>query len=164
MAVDAILLGSNTTGEVYTQIALGGDNGEWSGGNPTESTLALLAPNANPVGFPALTSTGIHIEDQDFVGVPGSTINAAILIDTQTPGANVYSIYTGAGPSLLGDITSDGTMTLADFISETTAYGEGFHANCSDCDTPTVEGAVCTNSGDHAGAWALYIRAQRICF
>ena len=87
-----------------------------------------------------------------------------MLIASQTAGANVYSIYTGAGPSLLGDITSDGTMTLADFISETTAYGEGFHANCSDCDTPTVEGAVCTNSGDHAGAWALYIRAQRICF
>lgn len=163
MAVDAILLGSNTTGEVYTQIALGGDNGEWSGGNPTESTLALLAPNANPVGFPALTSTGIHIEDQDFGGVPGSTINAAILIDAQTPGANVYSIYTGAGPSLLGDIFSPGTLSLSDGTSEATLYGEGYEWNCADCDTPAYSGAACTNVGDMAGARAIYIQGAAYC-
>lgn len=163
VAVDAILLGSNTTGELYAQIELGGNNGEWSGGNPTESTLALLAPNANPVGFPALTSTGIHIEDQDFGGVPGSTINAAILIDAQTPGANVYSIYTGAGPSLLADIFSPGTLTLSDGTSEATLYGEGYEWNCADCDTPAYSGAACTNVGDMAGARAIYIQGAAYC-
>ena len=147
--------------------SLGGDNGECERGqSSTESTVALLVSIANPGRLSGRNVNRDSTSARSAIpgGVPGSTINAAILIDAQTPGANVYSIYTGAGPSLLGDITSDGTMTLADFISETTAYGEGFHANCSDCDTPTVEGAVCTNSGDHAGAWALYIRAQRICF
>jgi len=41
---------------------------------------------------------------------------------------------------------------------------DGYEFNCADCDTPTAEGAVCTNAGDHAGARAIYIRGAAHCF
>ena len=46
--------------------------------------------------------TGIHIQDQNPNG-PASSINAGILVDNQTPGANVYAIKTGLGPVDFGD-------------------------------------------------------------
>jgi hypothetical protein len=35
---------------------------------------------------------------------------------------------------------------------------------CSDCDTPASEGASCSASGDHAGAFAVYVRGAWHCF
>ncbi len=71
----------------------------------------------------------------------------------------------GLGLYEFGDWTEPGTDTLLNITSESTNLpGEGFTKNCSDCDTPLTEGAVCTAAGDHAGAQAVWIRAALHCF
>jgi len=42
--------------------------------------------------------------------------------------------------------------------------GDGYEFNASDADTPVTEGAECSNVGDHAGARAIYMRGDLICF
>ena len=135
----------------------------WTGGNPSSVEGIYFVPSGNPVGFPSVTQAAIEISDMNDSSEPASTINAALLIQSQTPGANVYGINTGAGPSLLGDIFSPGTLTLSDGTSEATLYGEGYEWNCADCDTPAYSGAACTNVGDMAGARAIYIQGAAYC-
>jgi hypothetical protein len=42
--------------------------------------------------------------------------------------------------------------------------GDGYEFNASDADTPVTEGATCTNTGDHAGGRAIYLRGDIKCF
>ncbi len=154
--------GTDATGQ-YFALSLEANYG-WTGGQPAEVDQVFMSAAGSPTGFPATFVTGMHIQDQDFGGTPGVNVNAAMLGDSQTPGTNVYFIRSNAGPNLLGDIFSPGILTLADGTTETAAYGEGNEFNCSDCDTPTVAGAVCTNVADHAGARAIYIRGTVNCY
>lgn len=154
------LFGTDATGSTYSIQAE--PQYFYTGGTPVELTSIFIASvGAGSTG--AGTLSAIHVQDQDSTGTP-ATMNAAILGDSQTAGTNVYFIQSSAGPSLLGDIFSPGTLTLADGTSETASYGEGYEFNCSDCDTPTVAGAVCTNVADHAGARAIYIRGTVNCY
>ena len=262
LGASAQLTGINATGDNELAIEASITN-SWTGGNPVETTAIMIALQANPDGFPALISTGLHISDENANGHPASSTNAAILLDSQTPGPNVYSIKTEAGPVDFGDIISPGILTLADGLAEittfyigpaiftgtgtndltsggtytgtqnliycvqidatgtpdtfewgtyapgslpncsngatgvpitgaaqtlsnnvtvtfgsttthtvsdqwtiaaTAALGDGFEFNCADCDTPTAEGAVCTNTIDNAGARVVYIRGAAHCF
>jgi hypothetical protein len=229
-----------------------------SSGTNIESAGVLIEQGGQ--SLPVTTLAAIHVEDQNGVSLPATSVNSGILIDSQTPGPNVYGIKSGAGPVDFGDIVSPGILNLADGLAEittsyigsvtftgsgtndmnnggtfsgtsnltycvqvdgtdtpdtfewgtdptcatftggtlvpmtgfaqtlsngvtvtfaattthtigdhwtflaTAALGDGFEFNCADCDTPLTEGVTCTNSGDHAGARALYIRGGAICF
>jgi len=114
---------------------------------------------------PSSQMAGISIADKNVLSVPASLLNAAIIINNQTPGANVFSLKSGTGPASFGDILSPGILTLTTGTSEIAAYGgDGWSFGCSDCDTPTVQGATCTAAGDHAGAYAIAIEGGLACF
>lgn len=70
-------------------------------GNPAELSGLVVLSMSN-FGSSATTQTGVHIQDQG-QNAQASGINAGLLIDNQTAGANVYSIYTNAGPVWIGD-------------------------------------------------------------
>ena len=163
VSIEAGLYGTNETGADYgLYLTL---TNVWSGGQPAEATQMLLNGSGSPSGLPSLTETGIHILDQNVNSEPAADTNAAILIEPQTPGATVYGIYDNNGLFTFNGWNSSGTDTLANLTSEVSGLpGEGFNKQCSDCDTPATEGAVCTNVVDNAGATALYIRGALHCF
>jgi hypothetical protein len=113
--------------------------------------LTVIQPDVGfGSGSGSFTSmTGIYVEPQC----------AAVSVDAN----NCMAIQTGL-PGIIdfGDGMSPGILPLADINTEGPI--EGYMYNCSDCDTPLTEGAVCTNSGDHAGALAIVIRAAVHCF
>jgi hypothetical protein len=73
-----------------------------------------------------------------------------------------YAIETGTGLVDFGDGVSPGIATLA--VINSAGPIEGYIYNCSNCNTPTVEGAVCATGGDGAGAVAIVIRSAVHCF
>jgi hypothetical protein len=138
---------------------------EWSTGNPLEISQVLISLNGSLYNQQPNVSTGLHIEDQDMNGAGSTIVNAAILLESQTPGQNVYALKSSSGAFSVGDIFSAGILTLAQGTSETGAYGgDGWQFECSDCDTPTSQGATCTASGDHSGAHAIVIEGVIACF
>ena len=120
----AIDVGVNAGGDsIFGLRVEAGDNieayypAEW----PSELAAILIVPPFNTPG-PASVLSGMHIKNQS-PSLPGSAVNAAILLDSQTPGPNVYGIKSGAGPVDFGDIVSPGILTLADGLAEiTTSY------------------------------------------
>jgi len=77
-------------------------------------------------------------------------------------------LFTGALQPLEYGIMVSGAVighTLADqwTFPVAAAPGDGYFFACADCDTPTAEGATCTNTGDHAGADAHYRRGDIKC-
>jgi hypothetical protein len=62
--------------------------------------------------------SGARIQDQNAEGFPATTLNSAVLIDSQTPGPNVYAIKSAAGPVDFGDVVSPGILLLADGLAE----------------------------------------------
>ena len=109
-------LGSNGSGDLIYGAEVGAG---WLGsaGTPTEVTGLYVSGSAS-TSTPAVTETGIHIADQNGSSNPGSTVNAALLIENQTAGSNVYAIQTGLGPVSFGD-----ALTVAANTTSTSAFG-----------------------------------------
>lgn len=69
-----------------------------SGGSPEELTDIKISGGTQSAASIPVSITGITIGDKNSGSHPASGVNAAILIQNQTAGANVYAIKTGTGP------------------------------------------------------------------
>lgn len=97
-AADSSNIGADLVSNIFATItpqAVSGVGAEFSN--------IILMHTADPLpDIAPLISTGIHIQDINAGSNPATTVNAGILIDDQTAGANVYAIKTGAGAVTLG--------------------------------------------------------------
>ena len=151
------LYGADVTGASVYGIATDA-NAQGSSGALYELTSIYVSDVAPNPSTPPITAAGIHIANQNAFGAPGTAVNAAILGDDQTAGANVYFLKSGKGPSDFGDQAAFGIDTLANWTSN---LQSGYQAICSDCDTPIAN--ACTSAGDHAGAFIKKIRGGLVC-
>lgn len=164
--VDGEIDGSAVNGDA----AFGGILGFYnyaSGGQPDETSDLLLTVPLGDNSHQAAFISGLHIGDMDNGAYTGSGTIAGVYIDPQTANTDhsSYSVKTNSGPASFGDITGDGIFSLAGGTAQCTNYGgDGFKFFCSDCDTPVSEGAACTAAGDHAGAFAIFVRGGAKCF
>jgi hypothetical protein len=114
--------------------------------------VKILSPNNYD---PSLTPFG-HIW--------GLWIDAQCLVVHCPP--NVWAATSSQGIVDWGDWEGFGSDSLANLQADIVSgyvYREGLSKNCSDCDTPPYAGAICTNSGDNAGAVATYIQGHLYC-
>lgn len=118
-------------------------------GHPAEMTSILCqAPNGTSGNNP-VAKTGIHLEDHNsFSGYTASGVNAAILIDDQTAGANVYAIKTGLGPVKLGDVLQ---LTPVAFAGLPATPAEGWIVPITDSNTGTFGATISAGSSTHHG-------------
>lgn len=97
-AADSSNIGADLVSNIFATItpqAVSGVGAEFSN--------IILMHTADPLpDIAPLISTGVHIQDMNLGSNPATTVNAGILIDDQTAGANVYAIKTGAGAVSLG--------------------------------------------------------------
>ncbi len=76
-------------------------------------------------------------------------------------GAGNQLVLSPGGSSRFIGTVGVGKVTFATLPSSPAAFD---HIGCTDCDTPTVEGATCTSVGDKAGAEAIRLRGAWKCF
>jgi hypothetical protein len=182
----AILVSSQTVGpNVYSIKTLAGPVDFGDVISPGILTLAegLAEITTGYIGPAIFTGTGTNDLTSGGTYTGTSNLIYCVQIDsTGTPdtfkwGADNCATFpntgvaiTGAAQSLSNGVTvtfaSTTTHTIGDHwtFTATAALGDGFEFNCADCDTPTAEGAVCTNTIDNAGARAVYIRGAAHCF
>lgn len=103
---------SNSGQDITSDTAIGGSFVAFGSadGNPAELTDILSSGNGGKATFTPTLVTGLRITDKNANNSPATT-NAAILIENQTAGANVFSIKTGTGPVSFGDTVS-GSSTI----------------------------------------------------
>jgi hypothetical protein len=163
-----IYLHDATSGGTYGGIKLQQDTFEGieldSGGDSGIGT--------GPINF--LSKGGISAEDNSVNGVLVSTSSTGNININSSNGTG-YINFTSSGGITATDTSNNGIIldswvspgidTLANLTTQiATLLSEGYTKLCSDCDTPLIEGAVCTSAGDMAGAQALYIRGALHCF
>ena len=157
-------VGSDTTGDTVAAVTAGYFFGGTGGSPAYGAGVSIVAPSNTLIG---VLQFGLDIFDQA-QGNPATGVNAAIRIQNQTLTGlpEPYAIKGGTGWYFFGDFVSPGTDTLAGLGSQIIASPTSgvWQKGCSDCDTPTVEGATCTASGDHAGALAIFLRGIFLCF
>ena len=103
--------GSDLAGDVITSALFDLSNG-WTGTGPSKAVTIGIEPGGSDLGHPAQNYIGIDIADQNWVSEPATNTNAALLIEDQTPGANVYAIKTRVGPVSFGDNLTYGKIQI----------------------------------------------------
>lgn len=142
-------------------------------------TVTITGGNFYDVNTTQGSNRVIDIEDFKHFNVGDMTIvddrnpsDSYILAENNTPsgGSGTFhniqftsitapQIFSGTGRVYFSDISPG--VGLAGLGS---TYLPGSHTYCSDCDTPSSQGATCTNSGDHAGAVLQLTRGVKRCY
>jgi len=114
-------------------------SGLLSRGDVTVNTGQRL--NFNRASGAAVTTAGVNFQ------VDGSS-RAVLGVDNSN--YVTASVGLNAGTNTLSNISVGGS--------------NGASIYCSDCDTPSSQGAACTAAGDHAGAMAMRVRGSWRCY
>lgn len=144
--------------------ATGGNFGDGAGGNTALRVDPQPATNGVDNGH---SSSLVEFRATDNSGTPQWIF---MFLDTVPSTGHTGQIRFVTGNYGVYGVDTDGVLST-DGLPLNTLNSAPFNAaapgsliTCTDCDTPSSEGATCTNSGDHAKAEAIFIRGAWKCF